>query len=294
MKNHNIIQLYPELSEDITPRLLTLKSIYLRDLGWYLSCQPLFFEGINIATPLSENDWIYREWDWFEEQDKNPSWISDYIKCHQKNARLGFYAENLLLYWFENHPHFKLIEQGQQITRNGKTVTEIDFFFQDLITGNYFFWESTLKFYLWDQHNKQWIGPGGKDKARLKLKKVDALQIPEGIKFIKSKHSFDFEPQLFIKGRLFSPFHSTFKWFHLSDFLDMYYLSHSEFLILPKQDWMFMNTIHSKPTVKFELFKHQLLKEMRAKNKALVYINSKKGEEYLIFVVNNNWPEYRE
>lgn len=286
------LNIYPELDEDLVTRLLSLSSPHLRNLGWYLASRPLFFEGIPLTSNLSQNDWLYRDWDWFEEQDLNQEDVNLFIQKHQKNSRLGFYAENLLLFWFLKNSNFLLIENGTQISRDGKTITEIDFYFKELVSGQIFFWESTLKFYLWDDFSEEWIGPGSRDKARLKLKKVEELQMPEGIHYLKSHHSEGFNSELFVKGRLFSKMHPIFKWLHLSDFEKRFSIRDDQFQLLYKNDWMFMNSLHELPFLSYNHLLPRLHKEMKQKNKALTCVESQESI-HLCFVVNDQWPSHK-
>lgn len=289
MKNFFETGIYLELDSESYHKIIQLNTTHLRNLAWYLVSSPLVFSGINISVEKTSVNWLFRDWDWFEYQNKNPDRIGRYIQEHKKNKRLGFYAETLLQYWFESNENFKLIEAGTQIQREGKTITEIDFFFQDLITGQYYFWETTLKFYLFDDQSEEWIGPGGKDKAKLKLKKVIDLQLPEGKTFLNKKYDTDFSTQLFVKGRLFHASHPVMKWQHYSSLWSNGSDLKKPACFIPKSDWMFANSIFNNNHKSLELLKPQLDREMKEKGKALVYIE---GDyfPYFTFLVEDGWP----
>lgn len=281
--------IFPEIDKETYEMIHRLRSHHLRNLAWYLSANSLPLKIDKIHSESISQEWVYRDWLWFESEDTSPENLNTFISEHQKNKRLGFYAENLLLYWFSKNENFKLIESGTQIERDGQTVTEIDFYFQDTISGILHFWETTLKFYLFDTNSNEWVGPGSRDRALLKLKKVNDLQLPQGKEYLQEKYENQFDTSLFIKGRLFSKASENCNWYHLSDFISQLN-KFDDFLLIPKNDWMFLNNLTQKKRLNQIEIKEQLNHEMETKNKALVF--SQKEDKYqLSFIVADGWPK---
>lgn len=122
--------------------------------------------------------------------------------------RLGFYAEALYRYYLQHISPAALIAHNVQIQHqgSGKTKGELDF----LIATNEGLkhLEMAVKFYLWDSHRKQFIGPNAKDRLDKKLEHLSAHQLPlsqslEAKRWLSTQGWQGAASSLLLKGVLF-------------------------------------------------------------------------------------------
>ena len=73
----------------------------------------------------------------------------NFLQFDQKRIRrAGFYAEALLHFLFSQHPRFNLLAHNHQVVRNGRTMGELDFIFEDLKLNRLIHLELACKFYV--------------------------------------------------------------------------------------------------------------------------------------------------
>lgn len=99
------------------------------------------------------------------------------------NLRLGHLAENVIAESIKASLNYKLIHQGLQLIKNGKTTGELDFIIKNKDTNEISHVEFAYKFYLFDPSisNKtidNCIGPNRNDSLKEKLDKLKLKQFP--------------------------------------------------------------------------------------------------------------------
>ncbi len=226
------------------------------------------------------------------------------LELHMQNCPdyiLGKYAEELMLFFIENHPRLELKLHNFQIIEDGITQSEIDFIFLDLQTGLTHHWELSYKFYLKWKHS--WIGPNARDTLAKKLEVVETKQLPV------ARHSSVLEqvsktPEscLYLKAYLFEEFDVSHKntgsiWLRESE-LDLFEGRQHFWCVLPKAHWFSPAclTPNELKVVRWpEIVKAcRTLIKTHDKSVMIARLDKQDGlfyENQRVFVVNENWPE---
>ena len=142
--------------------------------------------------------------------------------------RLGIYYEVLWQTIFEHYPGFQLIGQNLPITKNGRTLGEMDFVYYCQQRQRHVHLETAVKFYLGvPEFGTQlatgstispwahWIGPGCKDRLDLKFtqmldKQTRLSTTDEGISALKALGVTQPLREICLKGYFFYPLNRPF------------------------------------------------------------------------------------
>ncbi|MEO0444286.1 MAG: DUF1853 family protein [Pseudomonadota bacterium] len=245
----------------------------VNDLAWLLLQEPLFVHIDNIPP-----EWLHRDYiddalyPWLYSIDQNPSALLNHLK-QQRSTRLGIYVEQLLSFYFEQHPRFKVLAKNLQVNNAGRTLGEFDFIIYDHHHKRFKHIEVALKFYLgqlsdcaYIKNNSplynwhQWVGPNQKDTLGLKLShlinhQLCLSQYPEGADALRAVIGDDsaITSRLFFTGRFYFPAHQAVtaplfsnkvsqqdRWFE-SDSLfntDNAFNKAMRYCLLPRQYWL--------------------------------------------------------
>jgi uncharacterized protein len=187
----------------------------VRDLAWLL-CAPGLLRadhaGVPLAEPFdteSERDAVL---DWLAALDAAPDAFHVQAR-NPKLTRLGIYAESLLEYFLAHGPAARLIAANVSLRRHRLTIGELDFLLENA-AGARLHWELAVKFYLHigngahdasDARLPDYVGPNLQDRFDLKHARLveHQLTLTSSAEFAALGLHGPWQPQLFIKGRLF-------------------------------------------------------------------------------------------
>lgn len=258
-------------------KVLPFQHAVVRDLAWVMASPGL------IKSPMDDDRLVTDAWcqqTYVESEaalmalDKDPQPLLNYLS-NLKSHRLGFYFEALLAFWFEHilvpHTFQKNVPVFQKLKNAGqRTLGEFDFLFSQNHQPLLQHWEVTVKFYLYHENamgDVQWIGPAGKDRFDIKLRRIFDHQLglsetTEGKAIVTGLGFPEVHPAAFIKGYLFYPVdreeshlqgrfpatsHSSFKlssthlrgwWLRHGKAVQPKCFSGSRWLVLPKLRWL--------------------------------------------------------
>lgn len=271
--------------------LLKIANSHVRNLAWLLF-SPIMrvdkpYERADVLFPQELlNEWFIHHKEWLLEQDQTPETIISFLAQQKRNGRLGFYAEDLLHYFFLSSPCIELLLVNEQIVEEGVTQTEIDFLigYNDQIIHL----EVAVKFYLL-YDNSEWIGPDARDSLRKKWDKVLQRQLPKAQEyFVRSYPNTEVRSYFFIKGYLFYPNESNFQWRYADCFEECSQFGY-RFSVLHKPNWMMDFHQFKGKTVKWETL--IMSSECQQIKKATPVVTLSKYNQTVIFIVSNNWPQ---
>ena len=99
------------------------------------------------------------------------------------NIRLGHLAEKIVSELIKASTNYKVLYENIQLIEDKKTIGEIDFIIEEIITKQVIHMELAYKFYLFDpsissEPINNWIGPNRNDSLREKLEKLKRKQFP--------------------------------------------------------------------------------------------------------------------
>ena len=99
------------------------------------------------------------------------------------NIRLGHLVEKIVSELIKSSTNYKVLYENIQIIENKKTIGEIDFIIEEIVTSQVIHLELAYKFYLFDpsissKPINNWIGPNRNDSLREKLEKLKRKQFP--------------------------------------------------------------------------------------------------------------------
>ena len=100
------------------------------------------------------------------------------------NLRLGHLAEVVVSGLIKLSTNYKVLYENVQLTKDNRTIGEIDFIIEDSNTSRLIHMELAYKFYLYDPEISSetiidnWIGPNRNDSLKAKLEKVKNKQFP--------------------------------------------------------------------------------------------------------------------
>lgn len=174
----------------------------VRDIAWILTTPPLLAASLHssIAPALpclaTLNTDTARQW--LNTLENNPTLLGELNRSNYR--RLGLYCEALVAFIFKQPQAFHnyhLRAKNLQITKEGRTLGELDFIFSD-DNGQYAHLEMAVKYYLFDAltpgattkgpENEiqvsvatsadQFIGPNRKDRLDIKINRMRDHQLP--------------------------------------------------------------------------------------------------------------------
>ena len=99
------------------------------------------------------------------------------------NLRLGHLAEKIVAQLINASTNYQVLYENIQVTEDKKTIGEIDFIIENIITKQLTHVELAYKFYLFDPNISSkpvnnWIGPNRNDSLKEKLEKIKRKQFP--------------------------------------------------------------------------------------------------------------------
>ena len=99
------------------------------------------------------------------------------------NIRLGHLVEKIVSELIKSSANYKVLYENIQVIEDKKTIGEIDFIIEDIITKQLIHMELAYKFYLFDPNISSepinnWIGPNRNDSLKEKLEKLKRKQFP--------------------------------------------------------------------------------------------------------------------
>ena len=99
------------------------------------------------------------------------------------NIRLGHLVERIVTELIKSSSNYKVLYENIQVIEEKKTIGELDFIIQNLITKQLIHMELAYKFYLFDPNISSepinnWIGPNRNDSLQEKLAKLKRKQFP--------------------------------------------------------------------------------------------------------------------
>jgi len=223
---------------------------------------------------------------WLLNNDHSPA-LQALIQQRQPH-RLGIYYEVLWQYIFEHYPGFQLIGQNLPVTKNSRTLGEMDFVYYCQQRQRHVHLETAVKFYLGlpesgTQHSTEnasspwsrWIGPGCKDRLDLKLTKMLDKQTrlsttAEGITALEKLGAIQPLREICLKGYFFYPLngvcppsqhshqqHARGYWLKLQD-IDLLE-EQNAWYIMKKEQWLApvsfndANTLFNRQDLKTEI-----------------------------------------
>ena len=229
-------------------------------------------------------------------------------KPHPTNLNrliLGKYAEELMLFYFQNSNHFSVIDANLQLIDGKITVGEIDFLLEDKQNLEQIHLELAIKFFLrvTVDDNVEWIGPSTKDNLSKKQSKLmnRQLKIPKQYPHLLPDHLqlIQFKPQLLLKGAAFiefkeytvsdNPLNNAW-WLHVEK-LDSIKQPNFLFAIVPnRKDWIFpFNNRLEK--MSFPELSLEITDFLQLQNAIMVTRFLKDGTPIdRGFIVRSNWP----
>ena len=99
------------------------------------------------------------------------------------NIRLGHLVEKIVSELIKSSTNYNVIYENIQVIEDKKTIGEIDFIIQNIITRQLIHMELAYKFYLFDpnissEFLQNWIGPNRNDSLIEKIEKLKRKQFP--------------------------------------------------------------------------------------------------------------------
>lgn len=223
-----------------------------------------------------------------------------------KQARVGYYFEQLIHFWLKRIRGLEIVAHRQQIHEGKLTLGELDFVFRDE-SGELNHWEAAVKFYLHDAENtvdgSHYVGPNTADTLERKVSHLMERQLPlseRSFPEVKQRHAF-------VKGRIYyhprqetptsqaaclNPDHLRGNWIRMSelDWLDeIAGDGRLDFRILRKPHWLAAATGDSQSG---EELKTALAAHFATSLQSVHVAVFKGGVEVRwLFVVADSWPE---
>ncbi|SAL53529.1 DUF1853 family protein [Caballeronia humi] len=187
--------------------------VTVRDLAWLLFAPDLLrasHAGAPLAHPFETPSERDATLDWLAVLDRDPATLHERAR-NPKLTRLGFYAESLLEYFLTHGPAASLVAANVPLRRQRVTIGEFDFLLQTA-RGARLHWELAVKFYLHigdgsaaTARLSDYVGPNLQDRFDLKHERLltHQLALTSRAEFASLGFEGPWEPQLYIKGRLF-------------------------------------------------------------------------------------------
>lgn len=185
----------------------------VRDLAWLLFAPDLLSANhvdVRLAHPLASPEERDATLTWLDSLDSSPESLHEQTR-NPTSTRLGIYAESLLEFFLAHGPAARLIAANVPIRQQRRTIGECDFLLESA-DGARLHWELAVKFYLHigdgasrTARLSDYVGPNLQDRFDLKHARLltHQLGLTTRAEFAALGLSGPWEPQLFIKGRLF-------------------------------------------------------------------------------------------
>ncbi|HET9236673.1 MAG TPA: DUF1853 family protein [Oligoflexus sp.] len=150
---------------------------------------------------------------WLQGLKQNPEPLKEWLSS-QPSHRLGFYFEQLFAFWLSRMEKTS-VSRHRPVTRDGRTVGELDILGLDRDTGQALHFELAIKYYLQTARDRSelcdFVGPRAQDRLDLKLerlfqKQLRLLETEDGLRAVPQdlRHR-PFVSRAFVKGGLFYP-----------------------------------------------------------------------------------------
>lgn len=201
-------------ASELTRLVDRFDEVTVRDLAWLLFSPDLLREGnATLARPLATAAERDATLAWLASLDAEPQAFHDHAR-NPKFTRLGIYAESLLRYFLAHGPAARLVAANVPLRRQRRTIGECDFLLE-AANGARLHWELAVKFYLHigdgdgDESRaarlSNYVGPNLQDRFDLKHARLltHQLALTSRAEFAVLGFEGPWQPQLFIKGRLF-------------------------------------------------------------------------------------------
>ena len=163
-----------------TPEQLAHAHLKVRELYWAINSPALLKSSANL--PMTDPSF------WKEQTKLALPLISDLLNDPspiikqldtKRKTKIGLVFEDLLLFWFQNHPTWQLIAHDEQIFFKKETLGALDFVIQT--ETKILHLEVAVKFYLCQNNSsawEHWVGPSLKDNLYKKMQRLKTHQIP--------------------------------------------------------------------------------------------------------------------
>lgn len=170
------------------------------------------------AGRVVSTEWFHamqlRSQDWLDGLKQNPEPLKSWL-APQPSSRLGFYFEQLFAFWLSQLENITAVSRHRPVTRDGRTVGELDILCLDQESGQALHFELAIKYYLqtaWDRFELcDFVGPGAQDRLDLKLtklfqKQLRILETEAGLRAVPQElQNFPLVSKAFVKGGFFYP-----------------------------------------------------------------------------------------
>lgn len=257
------------------------------------------------ATLLFYRNLWEKNREWILKLDTDPMELQEFIKGSYKH-QLGRYCEQLLQFFFIKSPYYELLAHNLQLFENRKTLGELDFLIKDVNYNKIIHIELAVKFYI--ALNKgaliqDFYGPNANDKLQNKLQLLDRqIKLTEEYapKFTEFGNPADFEKYILLKGVLFydnndqsqcpTTSHNQLKGTKLIYDENLELEKNAEYYFPKKREWL--NLPNSAICFSAE---DSILKvgDNLSMEKAIMLYKLKGGRVERIFIVNEQWPEFK-
>ncbi|WP_415235699.1 DUF1853 family protein [Sneathiella sp.] len=187
---------------------------------------------------------------------QDPTPLALYLQDIKRHT-LGTYFEFLVFFWLTQLPSVSILSTNLQIRSEKQTVGELDLIFS--YNDQIYHWELAVKFYASIGEAKEeanWFGPLKKDTLKRKLDHLRSHQLPlantvAAKKSLMAMGATELTSYPFVKGMLFSPYHSAEfiypvsvspicqkgQWIEISDLKNIAKFRDVSFSYRPKPRW---------------------------------------------------------
>tara|TARA_R110002049_G_scaffold120471_9_gene274911 strand:- start:1843 stop:2697 length:855 start_codon:yes stop_codon:yes gene_type:complete len=274
------------------------KSANVADLAFILLSPSLIKDGKNTLV-LNTTEIV----EWLKKLDNNDAELQLFLAI-KKVQKLGWYAEQLMAYFFTSYPGFNLLGNNIQLFEDKTTTGEIDFIVEDLKTNQIIQIELATKFYLYydkfKDKGKIFIGPNATDNFDRKYHHLIENQLkketPKEVLEITNGRMIDAQIP-WVKGVLFYPLSqpdviSTFNYIHPNHtrgwFCSLADLQMNEKLtklsVFKKMDWLSLSITEQIQKEQFNTYLSDLFTKG---HRAVMVLNSKNERG---FIMSDAWP----
>lgn len=241
--------------------LWSLDSSTHRDLAWLIQAPSLLATTENMSVISSQEyvQWFDAARDWLEEEDRLSFHLQGKVNSGRRH-KLGLYAEDLVLHFFEAHPFYELLIHDLQIFIEKRCIGAMDFVVRNKKTGEIEHWEMAIKFYLQLEPSRDWsdfVGPSGKDSMQRKLGKMLGKQLPLSLREETKNRLAELDipapttRRILSKGMLFGQWNTEFQapegtdpnqplgtWIRRKDFVTQFIFSGKRWKIRRHPHWI--------------------------------------------------------
>ena len=222
--------------------------------------------------------------------------------------KVGVYFEALVARMLWHSRDHRLHDQSVQIIREGRTLGELDFIYDDR-TGVVTHCEVAIKYYLYypqdNSTGSHFIGPNPKDTFENKVSRLISHQIPLSQKYYPAAK----QRESFVKGIIFYPYdlesptvnpnhlaqdHFRGTWLYERDVSKLADYTHDVYSICKKPNWL-SPTLDETAMLSPKRFPDWVTRYFRNKRQPLMVsrLHDKRGqwvEQDRLFIVPNQWP----